>query len=40
MPPISGFKGVLGVKSRFAGCDPEREVSHAQQPLEQDGAVG
>src|SRR5437660_5928384 len=25
---ISGFKGALGVKSRFAGCDPEREVSH------------
>jgi hypothetical protein len=23
---ISGFKGALGVKSRFAGCDPEREI--------------
>src|SRR4249920_3300133 len=28
---ISGFKGALGVKSRFAGCDPEREISHARQ---------
>src|SRR6516164_10367617 len=31
---ISGFKGALGVKSRFAGCDPERKVSHARKPLE------
>src|SRR2546430_6443314 len=31
---ISGFKGALGAKSRFASCDPEREVSHARQPLE------
>jgi hypothetical protein len=31
---ISGLEGALGVKSRFAGCDPEREVSHARQPLE------
>jgi hypothetical protein len=31
---LSGFKGALGAISRFAGCDPEREVSHARQPLE------
>ena len=31
---ISGFKDALGAKSRFAGRDPEREVSHARQPLE------
>src|SRR4051794_23712881 len=31
---ISAFKGALGAKSRFAGRDPEREVSHARQPLE------
>src|SRR3954449_7493048 len=31
---ISGFEGALGAKSRFAGCDPEREVSQARQPLE------
>src|SRR3954454_4659135 len=31
---ISGLEGALGAKSRFAGRDPEREVSHARQPLE------
>src|SRR5258705_12843335 len=31
---ISGFKGALGAKSRFAGCDPEREVSHTRQSPE------
>src|SRR5215475_12989568 len=28
---ISGFEGALGTKSRFARCDPEREISHARQ---------
>src|SRR5262245_60007024 len=27
---ISGFKGARGAKFRFAGCDPECEVSHAR----------
>src|SRR6476660_4586040 len=31
---ISGFEGALRSKSRFAGGDPEREISHARQPLE------
>src|SRR4249920_2677090 len=31
---ISGFEGALGSKSRFAGCNPEREISHARQPPE------
>ena len=31
---ISGFEGARGSKGALAGCGPEREVSHARQPLE------
>src|SRR5438876_503906 len=31
---ISGFEGARGSKCALAGCGPEREVSHARQPLE------
>src|SRR6478752_7298897 len=31
---ISGFKGARGSKCALAGCGPEREISHARQPLE------
>src|SRR5260370_20045572 len=31
---ISGFKGARGSKCALASCSPEREVSHARQPLE------
>src|SRR6516162_7184412 len=31
---ISGFKRARGSKCALAGCGPEREISHAQQPPE------
>ena len=31
---ISGFEGARGSKCALTGCGPEREVSHARQPLE------
>jgi hypothetical protein len=31
---ISSFKGARGSKCALAGCGPEREISHARQPLE------
>src|SRR5262249_8022816 len=31
---ISSFEGAHGSKCALTGCGPEREVSHARQPLE------
>jgi hypothetical protein len=31
---ISGFEGTRGAKCALAGCGPDREISHARQPLE------
>ena len=31
---ISGFEGARRSKCALTGCGPEREVSHARQPLE------
>src|SRR5262249_1010144 len=31
---ISDFEGARGSKCALAGCRPEREISHARQPLE------